>query len=160
MIRYLFTIILSCGISVTTAAAQKSYTVSGDSMSPALITGDTVVVDDTDSNKKLQRGDMVAIRISTDSTAMVKRIVAVAGDRVDFKDGAVCVNGEKSGEFDAKRWLTPIKQLERCNSIVPAGSLFVLGDNASNSRDSKRLGLISTSQVEGKVIRVIKKTDK
>jgi len=53
--------------------------------------------------------------------------------------------------FAQKRWQATVKQLERSNWIVPAGFLFILGDNPANSRDSKRLGLISTSQMESKV---------
>lgn len=156
MIRYLLTILLSCGITVSSAAAQKNYTVSGDSMSPTLIAGDTVVIDETNPNHRPQPGDMVAIRISADTLIMVKRVMAVEGNRVEFRDGSILVNSEIVGDFDSKRWTATVKQLERNDWIVPTGFLFILGDNPANSRDSKRLGLIAVSQVEGKVVRVVK----
>ena len=149
-------IILLCFCSSVLASGQKSYTVTGDSMSPALTAGDTVTVE-TGSDTKVQRGDLVSIRIEADKTPLVKRVVAVAGDKIEFKEGVVLVNGDKVGAFDATRWQATVRQLERSNWIVPAGFLFILGDNPANSRDSKRLGLIATIQVEGKVVRVIKK---
>lgn len=155
--RFLFIALLFC-CSTAFAAGEKSYTVSGDSMAPTLVVGDTVVVGNG-LNEPFQKGDLVSLRISTDKPPLVKRIVAVEGDRVEFSDGAILVNGKKSGEFDPKRWQATIKQLERSGWNVPAGFLFILGDNPANSRDSRRLGLISTSQVEGKVVRVIRKPE-
>ena len=126
-------------------------------MTPTLAGGDTVVVE-SDSAQNIKNSDLVALRIGTDKAPMVKRVVAIEGDKVEFIDDTVQVNGKKNGEFDAKRWQATVKQLERSNWIVPPGYLFILGDNPANSRDSKRLGLIAVSQVEGRVVRVIKAT--
>jgi signal peptidase I len=158
MISRLCFIILVC-CSSALAAGQKSYSVSGDSMFPALSDGDSVTVE-IGPGIQLQRGDLVSIRIGADSHPMIKRIVAVEGDRVEFKEGEILVNGQKTGAFDQKRWQATVRQLERSDGIVPPGFLFILGDNPSNSRDSKRLGLISISQVEGRVVRVDRKVER
>jgi signal peptidase I len=158
LIAFISIIIIAYITSLVQAAEQKTYTVSGDSMSPALANGDSVDVE-SESAQSLKRGDLLALRIGPDRTPMVKRVVAVAGDKVEFIDGAVWVNGKKLGGFDARRWQATVKQLERSNWIVPPGYLFILGDNPANSRDSKRLGLIAITQVEGRVVRIVKKAE-
>ena len=153
--KYRCFVALLCLSTSALAAEQKSYTVSGDSMTPTLVAGDTVIVG-SGSDKTLRKGDLASIRIGSVNIPMVKRVVAVAGDRIEFGGDAILVNGEKAGVFDQKHWQATVKQLERSNGIVPPGFLFILGDNPANSRDSKRLGLISTSQVEGTVVRIIR----
>jgi len=158
MIGRILLIALLCSFSLASAAELKTYIVEGNSMAPVLVAGDTVIVSNG-LNEPARKGELLSIRIGTDKPPLVKRVVAVEGDRVEFSAGAILVNGKNSGEFDPKRWQATIKQLERSGWIVPAGFLLILGDNPANSRDSRRLGLISTGLVEGKVVRVIKKLE-
>ncbi len=85
---------------------------------------------------------------------MVKRAAAVEGDRVEIRENAIFINGERLRDFESQKWKSTVKQLERARWVVPPKNIFVLGDNAADSRDSQRLGLISTGQVEGKVVRI------
>jgi signal peptidase I len=123
-------------------------------MSPALLPGDRVVVD-TDERTLLSRGEIVAVAFGN-SVPIVKRIVAVPGDTVEFRENAVWVNGRRARDFDISRWRSTVRQLERYGATVPDGYYFILGDNPENSRDSGRLGLISFAHLRGKVIRVLK----
>ncbi|MEW5745877.1 MAG: signal peptidase I [Nitrospirota bacterium] len=136
-------------------AEFRGYTVAGDSMSPALVSGDKVVVD-TDLKGPVQRGDLVAIGFSTSSTPMVKRVAAVPGDRIEFRDNAVWVNGRKVREIDRQRWQSTIKQIEFHGHRIPEQHYLILGDNPRNSRDSGRLGLISADRLKGRVVKVRK----
>lgn len=67
---------------------------------------------------------------------MVKRVIGIPGDQINIKDGYVYINGEKLNEpytkdqtFSGERNL-PIN--------VPNYKLFVLGDNRTVSRDSRK----------------------
>lgn len=80
----------------------------------------------------------------------VKRVIGVAGDEVDIRNGYVYVNGEKLDEAYAKG-----KTYNRNISLplkVNEEELFVLGDNREVSIDSRNFGVIKTGQVEGKAL--------
>lgn len=123
-------------------------------MRPTLVSGNRVIVS---PGKIVGRNDLVALRFKHSPVPMVKRVIAVAGDRVEIREDAIFVNGIRTGDFDVNRWRSTVMQLERYGWVVPPENLFVLGDNAGDSRDSRRLGLISTDQVEGRVVRIIRK---
>lgn len=81
---------------------------------------------------------------------LVKRVIGIAGDEVDIKDGYVYVNGEKldepyvKGETEEHEFELP--------TVVGKNQLFVLGDNRAVSIDSRSFGLIDCRQVEGKAV--------
>lgn len=79
---------------------------------------------------------------------LVKRVIGVAGDEIDIKDGYVYVNGEKLEENYAKG--TTLPEQVAFPLVVDEGKLFVLGDNREVSSDSREFGLIECNQVEGK----------
>lgn len=81
---------------------------------------------------------------------LVKRVIGIAGDVIDIKDGFVFVNGNKliesyvEGSTYADKIPLPV--------TVGEGQLFVLGDNREVSIDSRNFGLIEYKQLEGKAI--------
>jgi signal peptidase I len=83
-----------------------------------------------------------------DGEALIKRVVAVAGDEVEVSGGKLLVNGEVQDEpYVAERadyTLPPMR--------VPAGSVFVLGDNRNHSFDSHYWGFLPVKNVIGHAI--------
>lgn len=82
----------------------------------------------------------------------VKRLIAVAGQTVQIKDSDVYVDGKKltgprfdrtytSGSPDMLYGMTP--------TLVPQGKWFVLGDNSSNSWDSRYWGFVDEKDFIG-----------
>ncbi len=134
-------------------AELKEYTVAGSSMAPALMPGDKVLVD-TAAKGRFERGDLVAVAFDNSPAPMIKRVAAVPGDRVEFRDNAVWVNGKRVRGIDMRRWRSTIKQVERFGNSVPEGYYLILGDNPVNSRDSGRLGLISQRHLKGRGVKV------
>lgn len=126
--------------------------VEGASMQPTLHTGDKMFVV---KSKEYNRGDIIVFNSHKDGT-YVKRVIAVAGDTVEIRNGSVYINGEeqyekyliaqytKNGDTDG-----PIK--------IPKGKYFVLGDNREVSADSryKEVGLVDISDVVGRYIHSI-----
>lgn len=112
----------------------------GTIIDDALRTVDSVVSIFNNNNKE----------ISEKSSRLVKRVIGVAGDEVDIKDGYVYLNDKKleeaytKGETINGEFKLPIK--------VGENKLFVLGDNRMVSKDSRKFGLIDCKQVEGKAI--------
>ena len=95
-----------------------------------------------------QRQDVVALRRG--EVLLVKRVVATAGDRVAIRDGRLVVNGERVRE----PWSAPrlIDSTYFGPVDVPEGSVFVLGDNRSESIDSRDFGPVPVRQLEGRVV--------
>jgi signal peptidase I len=154
MYRAILALALIAFLPALSPAGERAYIVRGTSMSTAIEPGDTVVVSDEVS--AIKRGDMVALEFKSRENPIVKRVVAVAGDRVEVKDDVLYVNGKELRRIDAQRWAPTVRQLEHYGWVVPENNIFVLGDNPRASRDSRRLGLISTAQVVGKVVRIIR----
>lgn len=77
----------------------------------------------------------------------IKRLVAQSGDTVEVKDGIAWVNGDKLDEPYAA-----VNEAEGLNwgpAKVPESSYFVLGDNRTNSADSRYIGFIPASHMVG-----------
>ena len=132
--------------------------VKGSSMVPTLHNGDKVLV--SDLFYEPQRGDIVVFKKDSydDNKALVKRVIAVAGDvvNIDFDRGIVYVNGEALEE-DYLDVLTNTKIDFIGPQTVPDSCLFVMGDNRNASTDSrdKRIGMVDKRLIIGKVLLVV-----
>ena len=123
-------------------------------MRPTLINSERLVV-----NKFIYRfqqpakGEVIVFRYPRDpSRDFIKRVIAVAGDTIEIKDGRVFVNGQLQNEeyiLEKTRGSYPL-------STVPEGHIFVMGDNRNNSEDSRfrDVGFVSLDMVKGKAIMV------
>ena len=122
--------------------------ISGDSMSPTLEHDEIVILMKT---KNFERGDLVGFYYQ--GKILLKRVIAVPEDEVAIDaEGNVYVNGELLEE----PYVTE-KGLGDCDLTfpykVPAASYFVMGDQRSNSVDSRNsvIGAVSKDDIIGKV---------
>jgi signal peptidase I len=86
-----------------------------------------------------------------DNPDYIKRVIGEPGDVVSAKAGHVFVNGVQISEpyLDQRTARFP-------KTKVPAGKLFVMGDNRANSLDSRfGLGFVPIDRVIGKAIWII-----
>jgi signal peptidase I len=81
---------------------------------------------------------------------LIKRVIAVGGDKVDIHDGQVFINDQLIDEPYVKG-ITPAWEVEY-PLIVPEDCVFVMGDNRENSQDSRSFGPIHIDSIEGKAI--------
>ncbi len=84
-----------------------------------------------------------------DHHVWVKRVIAREGDVLEFKDGGVIRNGERLSEpyiKEAMEFSLPDAY------TVPAGYVFVMGDNRNHSSDSRFIGPVPTDHVLGNVV--------
>lgn len=126
--------------------------VSGPSMKPTLSDGNKIIISARGYEPTM--GDIVVLSSESGTKeTIVKRIIALGGDKVDinFTTGIVTVNGV---EEEYAEELT-LQQFDIAFPItVPEGCVFVLGDNRSESLDSRstEIGCIDERYIVGKVI--------
>ena len=131
--------------------------VSGSSMKPFLENGDRIVVNLLARN--FEAGDIIVFK-TENGDKLVKRIIAGNGDVVNITDdNKITVNGEAVEEEYVYTETTVTDRLVSYPVIIDGDEYFVLGDNRTNSKDSRNaeIGLISEEDVMGKVIMCIRK---
>ncbi len=81
---------------------------------------------------------------------LIKRVIAIEGDKVDIHDGQVYINDKLINEPYIKG-VTPGWEM-KYPLIVPENCVFVMGDNRENSLDSRSFGSVDLSSIEGKAV--------
>lgn len=130
--------------------------VHGSSMCDTLANGDQLILQIIGYDQP-RRGDIIVCTSDGfGGEALVKRVIAVAGDVVDIDaDGNVVVNGETLYEPYIREPILPGKRGDQQYPLtVREGCLFVMGDNRNGSTDSRftMVGQISEERVLGKVL--------
>ena len=144
-----------CGILVFIFVGRITG-IDGDSMLNTLHDNDIVVMSNLMYTPKY--GDIVIIETDVFNKPLVKRVIATEGQTIDidFTTGDVMIDGKIIME-DYIRQPTR-RQLDFVGPVtVPAGSVFVMGDNRNESDDSRDadIGMIDTRNVLGKVLFLI-----
>jgi signal peptidase I len=95
------------------------------------------------------RGDIIVFNPPTTSDKpYIKRVIATAGEHVAIHDGSVWINGKELDEPYIEKGITRCQNV--CEWDIPQGDIFVLGDNRTNSSDSRVFGPVKVSSVIGK----------
>ncbi|WP_394004024.1 signal peptidase I [Luteimonas sp. WGS1318] len=157
---------------VARSSLANHYHVPSGSMEPTLMPGDRVVVDMRAYGVRVPmtswtlwpgdapaRGDVVVFRSPGDGTRLIKRVVAVGGDRVDLTDGHLSINGrplargpglpEDFGTREARLDLDAGGGPDIHGLVVPAGQVLVLGDHRGASLDGRYFGLVDSDSIYG-----------
>nr|WP_255426853.1 signal peptidase I [Pseudonocardia sp. C8] len=118
------------------------------SMAPTLRPGDHVLLDRR--SVPVERGQLVVLPDVEDlDSLMVKRVVAIGGDTVEFDDGFLVVNGIRPAEPYAEGGRVP--GVYFAPVTVPAGAVYLLGDDRGDSVDSRTFGPLPADRVVGRV---------
>ena len=136
------------------------YKVEGISMEPTLHNQERILVSQPIKERKYARGDIVIIN-GKENERYIKRIIGVAGDKIEVKNDMLYINdilqteehlneNRKKAQKQGEKWIGDFKAL-----LVPENQYFVMGDNRFYSMDSRNgLGLIKQDQVIGESIYV------
>lgn len=152
------------------AEIVQAFRIPSESMEATLQVGDFLLVNKfiygtgipfTDLHlpgwREPEPGDILVFPYPRNPTQMfIKRCIAVAGHKVEIRDKEVYVNdmrveNSRHVKFDDPE-VRPAHRSIRDNwgpKIVPAGALFVMGDNRDFSSDSRYWGFVDTKDVVG-----------
>jgi signal peptidase I len=132
------------------AFVAEPFGVPTASMAPTVRPGDHVIVD------KLayrfgdpRRGDLIVFHAPGSGELMLKRVVALGGDRVAIEDGVVKIDWRAVREPFVDRRLVDSVYFGPVR--VSAGAVFVMGDRRSDSLDSRTFGAVPRGRIVGRV---------
>ncbi len=80
----------------------------------------------------------------------IKRVIGLPGEHVQIENGNVYIDGALLNETYLQEGITTTS-LIFTDFVVPEGYLFVMGDNRTDSMDSREFGCVPISKVESKV---------
>lgn len=117
-------------------------------MVPTLLDGDIMILDKIGYRiNGLKRFDIVVIKYNNEK--IIKRVIGLPGDYIEYKDNILYVNGKEIKE-EYKRDITNNFSLKDLGyEKIPENKYLVLGDNRSISKDSRIIGLIDKENIEG-----------
>lgn len=121
--------------------------VDGKSMEPNLINRQILILKRYD--KSLDRFDVVVFKYG--KSRLVKRVIGLPGEHIEYKDSKLYVNGKEVEETMIDKPTADFNLESIGYTTIPEGYYFVVGDNRTNSRDSRSIGLISKKSVMGTV---------
>jgi signal peptidase I len=100
-----------------------------------------------------QRGDIVVLNppVEHPTQPYIKRVIGLPGETVTFRDGYVYIDGRRLDEPYIGGAITDCDVANDCHTgTVPAGYVFVLGDNRGKSADSRDFGFVAIDEIIGK----------
>src|SRR6476620_530949 len=126
--------------------------VEGTSMMPSLDDQERIFVNKYVYRlEPIQRGDVIVFRYPRDpSKSFIKRVIALAGDRIHIESGEVFVNGEALEEDYVPAAYADQRSYPEI--VIPPHSYFVLGDHRTMSNDSRDFGPVDVDFIYGKAV--------
>ena len=130
----------------------QNLRVQGQSMTPMLRDGDIVLLNKVIYDlKKPQRGDIIGFHSDGLEHKVIKRVVGLPGDKIDFHDDMIYINNE--AVYQIEEGAVTTKGDIKYPYDVPEKSYFVMGDNYNHSIDSRFnfIGSVQEEQIIGRV---------
>lgn len=117
--------------------------VNGESMEPNYTDGNFLLAER--QYKYLSRFDVVVVNSKAANKVLIKRIIGLPGDEIEYKDNQLFVNGEYVSDAYGSGYTNNFKV------TVEEGTYFCLGDNRENSYDSRKYGVFSEKEIIAKI---------
>ncbi len=156
----------------------EPFVIPSASMEPSVMAGDYLIADKRyncpNCKSAVSRGDIVVFTYPNDRTFhYIKRVVALPGDEVVLNGRVLSVNGialsaaevnaaekiQTTENWGNRQWKVQWSAKEMRSTIpmklvVPAGQVFVMGDNRDLTKDSRSFGSVPLQDVIGRARQV------
>jgi signal peptidase I len=174
----LLVLALAIALVIKTFVAQAFF-IPSESMLPTLKVGDRVIVEKIGYRiGDPARGDIVVFEREADPQApepglwtrvgdsfrelfglpvagredLIKRVIAVEGDRIEARDGTVFVNGRR---IDEPYLSDDTVTSDFSVTTVPPDTVWVMGDNRAGSGDSRGFGPVHLDEIVGEAVFIV-----
>ena len=142
---YVITIILVLLVKKFVVSPIK---VNGTSMMTTLHDGDIMILNIIGYRfDKINRFDIVVV--DEGNEYLIKRVIGLPGEELEYKDNQLYINGKKVKDNYGSQVTEDFKVKVKKNSY------FVLGDNRTNSLDSRHFGAFKKDRIIGKTSLII-----
>ena len=156
--RFIIELVVIVAIVFGLSALMRAFVFSGyeipsGSMEDTIMTGDMVFSEKiTYHTRAVEAGDIITFIDPEDSQrTLIKRVIATAGQTINLHDGKLYIDGvEQDEEYTGGKPSMPLQSSITYPYTVPEDCVWVMGDNRTNSQDSRYFGAVSTSSVTGK----------
>ena len=173
-------VVLAAVTAARSSLADHYYVPSG-SMEYSLMPGDRVIVNKMSYGLRIPltkidifgsstpgRGEIAVFDSPEDGTTrLIKRIVAIGGDRVSVVNGQLSINGDSLGDrtiehFGEREALLNLTTQRTYNqgggpnfeAVVPPGMVLAMGDHRGNSNDGRKFGFIDERVLFGRAVAI------
>ena len=147
-LKYLIVIAIVFFIALFVVSFEQ---VVGPSMKGTLDAGDVTIVSKLVYKfRTIKRNEIVSI--NQKDKIMVKRVIGLPGEHIEYKDNKLYVNGSLVLENNISVETKDFKLEDIGYKTIPKDMYFVLGDNRTNSSDSREFGLVKKDEIIGKIV--------
>ena len=148
---------------VLAGCSKKQMRQASSNMEPTIKKDEVVTVDfSAYTNSDPERWDVIVFEPPTSNESQwLGRVVGLPGETVDLRSGAIVINGQKMNlppHLSIGEYVIPKMDAQSVAPDpitypykIPKGRYFVLGDNVSNSLDSRYWGGLDELKILGKV---------
>lgn len=135
------------------ATVASAFEIPTPSMSPTIMVHDRVIAERISVHfSDPKPGDIVVFDDPLGGPVpLIKRVIAVSGQTVDVHDGSVWVNGARLNEPYTHGLPTEVGSLP-LPCAIPNGRIWVMGDNRTNSLDSRYFGPVDVATVQARAV--------
>ena len=112
-------------------------------MMDTLHNGDVMILDKIGMKLGgIKRFDIVVIQ--TGKTKIIKRVIGLSGETISYKNNKLYINGKEVSDNHSNEITYDFEEVK-----IPDGEYYVLGDNRTDSVDSRILGTIPKNEILG-----------
>ena len=125
----------------------------GSSMSPTLNDGEVLILNKFKYRfSDIKREDIISLKYA-DTKYLIKRVIGLPGDKIEIISNKLYINGIQYPENYLNKDLNykDFKLSDLGYEVIPKDMYLVLGDNREISLDSRKIGLIKKSDINGKI---------
>jgi signal peptidase I len=127
--------------------AEAAEIKAGPSMQPNLYAGYRVMTEKISYYlHEPYRGDIVVVERDESEGNLIKRVLGLPGEIIEIRGGHTYINGEAIDE----PWVAHFGGRDFPSTLIPEGHIFIVGDNRSNSRDSRDIGPVPIDSIIGR----------
>jgi len=121
--------------------------VSGTSMDPTLEEGEIMLLNKLSD---IERNDIVVLNLNTYDGYLIKRVIGMPGETIEYENGNLFINGKKYKDKFNDGHTEDFDKIKLADD-----EYFVMGDNRMWSKDSRTFGPVKASSIDGETKIVI-----